>query len=88
MRHYALLDALRTRGVRMAFIVDDNLIGNKKAMVDANIASVFVGIESPNEASLRETKTLQNVRAGASRSGRAARKDVARRRSLLSIDHR
>jgi radical SAM superfamily enzyme YgiQ (UPF0313 family) len=96
------LDALRAQGVRMAFIVDDNLIGNKKAiaallaevigwqerhaypmtffteasidladdpelmrlMGDANIASVFVGIETPNEASLRETKKFQNVRTG------------------------
>ncbi|QEH31742.1 Radical SAM superfamily protein [Aquisphaera giovannonii] len=33
-------------------------------MVEANIVSVFVGIESPNEASLRETKKYQNVRAG------------------------
>ena len=33
-------------------------------MVEANIASVFVGIESPNESSLRETKKFQNVRAG------------------------
>src|SRR4051812_26674520 len=86
----------------MAFIVDDNLIGNKAAikkvlrdlvawqealgypmtffteasidladdpelmalMVEANIAAVFVGIESPNEESLRETKKYQNVRAG------------------------
>lgn len=98
----AELDGLRAQGFRMAFIVDDNLIGNKKAirdvlveviawqeqrgypmtffteasldladdpelmalMVEANIASVFVGIESPNEASLRETKKYQNVRAG------------------------
>jgi radical SAM superfamily enzyme YgiQ (UPF0313 family) len=98
----AELEALRAQGIRMAFIVDDNLIGNKKAiravlldliawqerngypltffteasidladdpelmrlMVEANIASVFVGIESPNEASLRETRKLQNVRAG------------------------
>lgn len=98
----AELDGLRAQGFRMAFIVDDNLIGNKKAirdvlldviawqekrgypmtffteasldladdpelmelMVEANIASVFVGIESPNEASLRETKKFQNVRAG------------------------
>ena len=81
------------------FVVDDNLIGNKKAikavlrevvawqekhgypltlateasidlgeddelmrlMVDANIATVFVGIETPNEASLRETKKIQNL---------------------------
>ena len=98
----AELDGLRAHGFRMAFIVDDNLIGNKKAirdvlvdviawqeqrgfpmtffteasldladdpelmdlMAQANIVSVFVGIESPNEASLRETKKYQNVRAG------------------------
>jgi radical SAM superfamily enzyme YgiQ (UPF0313 family) len=88
--------------MRVAFIVDDNLIGNKKAvkallrdlvawqraegypftlfteasldladdpellrlMADANFISVFVGIESPNEASLRETRKFQNVRKG------------------------
>jgi hypothetical protein len=33
-------------------------------MVAANVVSVFIGIESPNEESLRETKKLQNVRAG------------------------
>ena len=31
-------------------------------MVEANIATVFIGIESPNEESLRETKKYQNVR--------------------------
>ena len=35
-------------------------------MVEANIISVFIGIESPNEASLRETKKFQNVREGRS----------------------
>ncbi|MGE3819450.1 MAG: DUF4070 domain-containing protein [Isosphaeraceae bacterium] len=98
----AELEALRREGVKIAFVVDDNLIGNKKAikpilrnvvdwqrkhgyplslfteasldladdaelmeiMSDANIIAVFVGIESPNEASLRETKKYQNVRAG------------------------
>jgi radical SAM superfamily enzyme YgiQ (UPF0313 family) len=98
----AELETLLAQGVRIAFIVDDNLIGNKKAvkvilrdlvawqqanrypftlfteasldladdpellrlMVDANFISVFVGIESPNEASLRETKKYQNVRKG------------------------
>jgi hypothetical protein len=88
--------------MRIVFIVDDNLIGNKKAikavlrdviawqekngypltlfteasidladddelmrlMVDANFISVFIGIESPSEESLRETKKFQNVRAG------------------------
>ena len=37
-----------------------------RLMVDANIRSVFVGIETPNEASLRETKKLQNIRPGVS----------------------
>ncbi len=98
----AELEGLRAQGFEIAFIVDDNLIGNKKAvkeilrqvaqwqwdngfpltfcteasidladdaelmelMVAANIAIVFVGIESPNEASLRETKKVQNLRAG------------------------
>ncbi len=96
------IEALWDQGMRIAFIVDDNLIGNKKAikgvlrdvtawqerrgypmtffteasidladdaelmeaMVDANIIATFIGIESPNEASLRETKKFQNVRQG------------------------
>ncbi len=96
----AELEALRAQKMNIAFIVDDNLIGNKKAvkvllsdlvqyqrdngyyftffteasldlaedeelmslMVDANIISVFIGIESPNDKSLKETKKLQNVR--------------------------
>jgi radical SAM superfamily enzyme YgiQ (UPF0313 family) len=33
-------------------------------MVAANLTVVFVGIESPNEESLRETKKLQNLRKG------------------------
>ena len=97
----AELDAIVAAGKQFAFIVDDNLIGNKKAikpilrdivawqeqhgfpvtlvteasidladdaelmklMVEANFVSVFVGIETPNEASLRETKKLQNLRS-------------------------
>jgi len=100
----AELDALLKQRVEHAFLVDDNLVGNKKAikevlkaviawqeangypmsflaeasldladdaelmrmMVEANIVTVFVGIESPNEASLRETKKLQNLRKGGS----------------------
>jgi len=100
----AEMEALLATGMDTAFIVDDNLIGNKKAikevlrdvvawqrqrnypmtfvteasidladdeelmqlMVDANIRVVFIGIETPNEAALRETKKLQNVRKGAS----------------------
>lgn len=98
----AELEALRAEGVEIAFVVDDNLIGNKKAikqvlrevaqwqrregyplmffteasldlaedaelmqlMVDANFVSVFIGIESPNEESLKETKKFQNMRRG------------------------
>lgn len=100
----AELDALLAHGMEIVFIVDDNLIGNKKAvvplleavqawqeahgfpfilvteasldlaedpalmqsMLDANILSVFIGIESPNEASLLETKKHQNIRVGRS----------------------
>jgi len=100
----AELEALRAHNQTHVFIVDDNLIGNKKAikeilveviawqrangypmvftteasidladdgelmrlMVEAGIGFLFVGIESPNEASLRETLKLQNVRAGGS----------------------
>src|SRR3954467_638379 len=95
----AELEGLRAAGMHDAFIVDDNLIGNKKAikeilreiiawqeangypisfvteasidlaedpeliqlMLDANIDTVFVGIESPNEEALRETKKIQNL---------------------------
>ena len=96
------LDTMRTLGTEIVFIVDDNLIGNKRAvrpllesvrawqenngfpfifvteasldlaeddalmrlMLDANILSVFIGIESPNEASIVETLKHQNVKAG------------------------
>jgi radical SAM superfamily enzyme YgiQ (UPF0313 family) len=98
----AELEAIRRSGTVLVFIVDDNLIGNKKAikgvlrdviawqrrnnfaltffteasidladdrelmdlMVDANFIATFIGIESPDEASLREAKKYQNVRAG------------------------
>jgi radical SAM superfamily enzyme YgiQ (UPF0313 family) len=100
----AELEQLRAQKLSNVFIVDDNLIGNKKAikellkvvigwqrqngfpldfvteasidladdpelmrlMVEANIAAVFVGLESTNEESLRETRKLQNVRPGGS----------------------
>ena len=100
----AELEALLAHRPSIVFIVDDNLIGNKRAikavlrdvidwqrakgfpltfvteasmdladddelmrlMTEANIAAVFVGVESPNEESLRETKKLQNLRRGGS----------------------
>ena len=46
-----------------------------RLMVEANIVNVFVGIESPNEGSLRETKKYQNVRSG----GRSRRRSVGSR---------
>jgi radical SAM superfamily enzyme YgiQ (UPF0313 family) len=93
------LEGCLAAGKDNLFIVDDNLIGNKKAikailreiiawqeahgyplkfateasidlaedaelvqlMIDANIVEVFVGIESPNEEALRETKKIQNL---------------------------
>ena len=100
----AELESLRRHRMEIAFVVDDNLIGNKAAikevlrdvagwqqrhgfpltlfaeasvdladdpelmqlMTEANFTAVFVGIETPNEASLVETRKLQNVRAGRS----------------------
>ena len=41
---------------------DDELM---RLMTDANIEAVFIGIETPNEAALKETKKHQNVRPGA-----------------------
>jgi radical SAM superfamily enzyme YgiQ (UPF0313 family) len=96
----AELQAFRQAGIRNVFVVDDNLIGNKKAIKSvlrdvgdwqqeraypltlftealldlaedeelmelmglANFQNVFIGIETPNESSLRETKKYQNVR--------------------------
>jgi radical SAM superfamily enzyme YgiQ (UPF0313 family) len=93
------LESLRAQNIRTVFIVDDNLIGNKKdikallksvieyqkdrdypfrfftetsldlaedaelmeLMAEANITRVFIGIESPSEASLKETRKLQNI---------------------------
>ena len=98
----AELEAIRKSGMDIVFIVDDNLIGNKKAikevlrdviawqekmnypltlfteasidladdaelmdlMVQANFIATFIGIESPDEESLREAKKYQNVRTG------------------------
>jgi len=96
----AELESFRRAELNIIFVVDDNLIGNRKAIKPilrdiirwqeeraypltlfteasldlaedeelmelmglANFQSVFVGIESPNEDSLIETKKLQNVR--------------------------
>jgi len=96
----AELEAFQRAGLRIVFVVDDNLIGNKKAIKPvlrdiirwqqeraypltlfteasldlaedeelmelmglANFQNVFIGIETPNEESLRETKKYQNVR--------------------------
>lgn len=93
------LDAWREAGVGAVFLVDDNIIGNRKALipillrlaewqkqhryivslhteaslnladdeelldlfVEANIRTVFVGIETPNPAALIETRKFQNM---------------------------
>jgi len=95
----AELEALLAQNIFFVFVVDDNLIGNKKAikallrdliawqyergyrmsflteasldlaedpellrlLAEANFGAVFIGLETPNEASLRETKKYQNV---------------------------
>ena len=94
------LEIFQRAGFRIVFVVDDNLIGNKKAIKPilrdivrwqqeraypltlfteasldlaeddelmelmglANFQNVFIGIETPNEDSLKETKKYQNVR--------------------------
>jgi radical SAM superfamily enzyme YgiQ (UPF0313 family) len=61
----------RARGYPLTFFTEASLDLAEdeqlmRAMTDANITSVFVGVESPNEESLRETKKYQNVRAGRS----------------------
>jgi len=99
----AELESFLQAGLKIVFVVDDNLIGNKKAIKTvlrdvvqwqqeraypltlfteasldlaedeelmelmglANFQSVFIGIETPNEDSLRETKKHQNVRPNA-----------------------
>ena len=99
----AELESFRRAGFAIVFAVDDNLIGNKKAIKPilrdiirwqqeraypitffteasldlaedeelmqllglANFQSVFIGIETPNEDSLKETKKHQNVRPNA-----------------------
>ena len=96
----AELESFQRAGFRIVFVVDDNLIGNKKAIKPilrdivrwqqeraypltlfteasldlaeddelmelmglANFQNVFIGIETPNEDSLKETKKYQNVR--------------------------
>ena len=45
-------------------------------MVEANFVAVFIGIESPDEESLRETKKYQNVREGAACSRRSTIQDA------------
>jgi len=93
------LDALRARGVRNVFFVDDNLIGNKAVAKDllrflrayqerhgyrflfgteaslnlaqdrelmqlfraANFTWVFIGIESPDAQTLKDTRKTQNI---------------------------
>jgi radical SAM superfamily enzyme YgiQ (UPF0313 family) len=104
----AELEALVAARLNVAFIVDDNLIGNKKAikevlravrawqqergypltffteasidladdpellrlLVEINLVAVFIGIETPNPAALKETKKFQNLRQGDTLLGR------------------
>ena len=63
----ALIAWQRERGYPLAFITeasldlaeDDELM---RLMTEAGLVVVFIGIESPDEAALRETKKYQNVR--------------------------
>jgi radical SAM superfamily enzyme YgiQ (UPF0313 family) len=65
----ALVDWQRAHGYPLAFSTeasldlaeDDELL---RLMAEAGVAAVFIGIESPDEDALRETKKYQNVRGG------------------------
>jgi radical SAM superfamily enzyme YgiQ (UPF0313 family) len=64
---HALIDWQRAHGYPVAFgteasldlAEDDELM---RLMTEAGMATVFIGIESPDEEALRETKKYQNVR--------------------------
>lgn len=59
----------RQRGFPMTFFTEASIDladdpDLMQLMTEANFVSVFVGIESPNEKSLQETKKFQNLRKG------------------------
>ena len=64
-----IIEWQRERGYPLAFFTeasldlaeDDELM---QLMADAGLVAVFIGIESPDETALRETKKFQNVRGG------------------------
>ncbi len=65
----AIIEWQRTHGYPLSFFTeasldlaeDDELL---RLMAEAGLVAVFIGIESPDEAALRETKKYQNVRGG------------------------
>jgi radical SAM superfamily enzyme YgiQ (UPF0313 family) len=64
-----VIDWQRTNGYPLRFVTEASLDLADDAelmalMAEAHIVAVFVGIEGPNEDSLREARKLQNVRAG------------------------
>ena len=105
------LESIKARKITHVFVVDDNLIGNRKAvlpvlkelaawqkrnnyhfsffteisinlsedqefmdlLVEANFQSVFIGIETPDDASLKEAKKMQNLNRGTSLVDRVRR---------------
>ena len=89
----AVADWQRRKGYPLTFfteatidLADDPEL--MQVMVDANIISVFIGIESPNEESLRETKKFQNVRAGPLDDREGPRDPGRGPGSLVRDDHR
>lgn len=63
----ALIDWQRANGYPLAFFTEASLDLAEDAelltlMAEAGLVAVFIGIESPDEAALRETKKHQNVR--------------------------
>ncbi len=56
-------------------------------MTEANFIAVFIGIESPNEDSLRETKKFQNVRARRHAARESSSHPGSRDGGLVRHDH-
>ena len=70
----AIIDWQQQHGYPLAFFTeasldlaeDDELL---RLMAEAGMVAVFIGIESPDEEALRETKKYQNVRGEHGRAG-------------------
>jgi len=52
-------------------------------MIEANFVGVFVGVESPNEDVLKETRKVQNLKRGRNDAGPSLADDIVRRLNVI-----